>query len=279
MPATLSTETISEQLLGQFAKLIYEKTGIRISSQKKTLLSNRLRRRMRATGIESFEGYFKHLTSIRCDDAEWDGFLQEITTHETYLFRDATQWNWFSETYLPEVQSAARRGERSKSLKIWSAACSTGDEASTIACCIADRLTGHRDWKIEIVGTDIGIDAVEQAREATFGERAMRLVSDSHRTRFFTATSDNRWQAKPVLTQWMKFHQHNLLDPMTVGPFDVVFVKNVFIYFDADSKSAAFKNIHAALKPRGLLVSGPAEGMTDLLRDYERQHAWLHSKE
>ncbi|MCA9270594.1 MAG: protein-glutamate O-methyltransferase CheR [Planctomycetales bacterium] len=279
MASPTMMQTVTDEQLGRFATLIYKRTGIVVAPQKKTLLSNRLRRRLRATGIATFDDYFKTLTTIPADHSEWDAFLQEITTHETYLYRDKSQWDWFRDVYLAEVQAQSRRGERKKALRVWSAACSTGDEACTIACCIADGLTNNEQWKIDIVGTDIGIDAVEQARQAKFGQRAIRLVPDGLRRRFFTAVDGDHWEAKPALTRWMSFSQHNLLDPLRQMPFDVVFVKNVFIYFDADSKKRAFRNIDAALRPGGMLVTGPAEGMGELLRDYQRLHPWLHVKQ
>ncbi len=277
MSTALLTQQVTEAQLGRYGDLIYERTGIRISSQKVTLLSNRLRRRLKATGIDCFDRYFEHLRKLSADHAEWDAFLQEITTHETYLFRDANQWEWFSNVYLQEMQHAARRGERSKSLRIWSAASSTGDEAYTIATCIADRLTNHREWKIEILGTDIGVGALEQANQAKFGVRAMRLVPPSCRTRFFTQAGEF-WTAQTTIKQWTSFRQHNLLDPLRLPPFDLIFVKNVLIYFDADSKVPVFRNVDAALKPGGMLVTGPAEGIADLTRGYERLQSWLHRK-
>jgi chemotaxis protein methyltransferase CheR len=277
MSTAVLTQQVTAAQLDRYAELIYTRTGIRISAQKVTLLSNRLRRRLKATGIDCFDRYFEHLRKLLADHAEWDAFLQEITTHETYLFRDANQWEWFSNTFLTEMQSAARRGERGKTLRIWSAASSTGDEAYTIATCIADRLTNHREWKIEIVGSDIGVGALEQAKQAKFGVRAMRLVPQHCRTKFFTQAGEF-WAAQQVLKQWTAFRQHNLLDPLRLPPFDLIFVKNVLIYFDADSKVPVFRNVDAALKPGGMLVTGPAEGVADLTRGYERLQSWLHRK-
>ena len=121
--ATIDTTLqVTDDQLARYASLIYDKTGIRISPQKKTLLSNRLRRRLRATGLNCFDAYLNRLKTLGAADPEWDAFLQEITTHETYLFRDTSQWDWLRESFLAEVQSAARRGERDKTLQIWSAA-------------------------------------------------------------------------------------------------------------------------------------------------------------
>jgi chemotaxis protein methyltransferase CheR len=161
--AILNTDQVTDQQLARYADLIYAKTGIVMPPQKRTLLSNRLRRRLRATGIAGFDEYLQRLQSLPIEDAEWAAFLQEITTHESYLFRDMNQWDWLRQTYLPEIAAQARAGERPQSLRVWSAACSTGDEPYTIACCIADALTSHAQWKIEIVGTDIGVGALAHA--------------------------------------------------------------------------------------------------------------------
>lgn len=276
--AIVADSQISDELLARYATLIYDVTGIRISQQKKALLSNRLRRRLRDTGIASFEDYYAKLRRLPPTDREWDQFLQEITTHETYLFRDEAHWQWFHGTYLPEIAAAARLGKRPKTLRIWSAASSTGDEAFTIAACIASHLPGYEQWKIKILGTDIGIDALEQARAATFGERAMRLVPPDVRQRCFTAVG-SEWQAKPQLSAMTEFRRHNLLEPLTESPFDVIFLKNVLIYFDAPSKQVVMQHVKRLMKPGTYMVAGAAEGIADLVKDLKRHHPWLFSKE
>jgi len=272
-------EQVTDSQLAQFAGLIYNRTGIRVSPQKKTLLSNRVRRRLRKTGIERFGDYYQHLKRLRPNDSEWDAFLQEITTHETYLFRDESQWKWFRRDFLAQCADEARSGERQHCLRIWSAACSTGDEVVTMACCIADALPNLKQWKIQILGTDIGIGALEQAKSAVFGERAMRLVSESYRRRFFTKAKDaNIWQAKPILTDMLAFRQHNLMHRLRDKAFDLVFLKNVLIYFDAASKQTVISNVRATIRSGGFLVAGAAEGVADLIRDFQRIQPWLYRK-
>lgn len=272
-------EQVSDAELASFADLIYRRTGIRVSPQKKTLLSNRLRRRLRQTGIGSFADYHRHLQALPPANPEWDAFLQEITTHETYLFRDEAQWRWFAQEYLPQRAAEARAGGASRSLRIWSAACSTGDEAFTAACCVAAALSDYSQWSIRIVGTDIGVGAVEQARSAVFGDRAMRLVPTEWRTRFFTKSKEgNLYQAKPGLTQLCVFRQHNLMQPLNEKPFDLAFLKNVLIYFDAASKKTVLEHVASAIRPGGLLVVGAAEGVADMLRNWTRIQPWLYRK-
>lgn len=270
---------VDDRQLARYAELIYARTGIRVSPQKKTLLSNRVRRRLRKTGIESFDDYFAHLKGLPPKDPEWDAFLQEITTHETYLFRDQNQWDWLRNTYLPERAAAARAHGGKRCLRIWSAACSTGDEVYTIASCIAAGLPNLSQWKITIQGTDIGVGAIEQAKSAVFGERAMRLVQQDYRKRFFTPATDAKiWQAKPILSDMTCFRQHNLMVPMRDGPFDLVFLKNVLIYFDPTSKQQVVENVTAAIRPGGLLVAGAAEGIADMLKTFVRLQPWLYQR-
>jgi chemotaxis protein methyltransferase CheR len=279
MTANLTLETVTPQQLARYATLVYDRTGIVISPEKRTLLSNRLRRRLRNTGIDNYDAYYKHLSKIADSDPEWDAFLQEITTHETYLFRDEVHWKWFREQYVSQIADSARRGTHPRTLRILSAACSTGDEAFTIAACIAACLPNLPQWKVQILGTDIGIGAIQEAQAATFDERAMRLVPDDYRRRFFTkAQTEHVWTAKPTLTSLVRFRQHNLMEPLVERPFDLVFVKNVMIYFDKPSKQKAIDHLRKVIAPGGLLVAGATEGVSDLLSDFIRIEPWLYRK-
>jgi chemotaxis protein methyltransferase CheR len=270
---------VTDAQLALYAELIYRRTGIRVVPQKKSLLSNRVRRRLRVTGIAGFDEYYAHLTRLNADHPEWDEFLQEITTHETYLFRDESHWQWFRGVYLPQCAAAARSGVRPRSLRLWSAASSTGDEAFTAACCVAGCLPGFEKWQIRILGTDIGVGAVTQAKAARFSPRAMRLVPPAYQTRFFAKDPHaDVWQAAPALTEMVAFRQHNLLEPLRERPFDLVFLKNVLIYFAPASKKQVVDNVRALIRPGGLLLAGPAEGIGDLLKDYVRLQAWLYQR-
>lgn len=275
VPNVFNLPQVTDGELRRYADLVYRRTGIRIPPQKKTLLSNRLRRRLRETGLSSYSAYYDYLTKLPPHHPEWDAFLQEITTHETYLFRDEVQWRWFQQQFLPQIM-ATRTGP-AKSLRIWSAACSTGDEAFTAACCIAATLPDLRSWRITTLGTDIGIGAIEQARSAVFGERAMRLVPADYKNRFFDKQPNaSVWRAKPILTHMVSFRRHNLLEPLQERPFDLIFLKNVLIYFDTASKQQVLKHVTKVLRPKGYLMVGAAEGVGDLLRDMRRVQSWLY---
>jgi chemotaxis protein methyltransferase CheR len=272
-------EHVTDAQLACFAELIYGRTGIRVSPQKKVLLSNRLRRRLRETKIASFGEYYRHIVQLKPNDPEWDALVQEITTHETFLFRDESQWTWFRKNYLASCDSGTPPGGMKETLRIWSAACSTGDEPYTIACSIAASLAHWRKWKIRVLGTDIGAGSIEQCRKATFSERSMRLVPEDVKRLYFTRLpGPPRWTVKPVLQEVVSFRQHNLLQRLNEPPFDIVFLKNVLIYFDADSKKRVMEHIRSAVRPGGLLVTGAAEGVSEYLREFKCLQSWLHQR-
>jgi len=273
-----AVEQVSDAQLRRYAELIYAHTGIRVSPQKKTLLSNRLRRRMRSTGAKSFDEYFARIKKLARQDPEWDAFIQEITTHETFLFRDESQWAWFRGEYLPALADPHPRGAARPSLRIWSAACSTGDEAYTAACCVAAGLDLAR-WNVRILGTDIGVGALEQAKAGIFGARAMRLVPLDLRRRFFIKAGDESWQAAPAISRLVEFRRHNLMEPLAgERPFDLVLLKNVLIYFNEQATAAVLQNVRSAVRPGGMLLVGMAEGVADMMRAFERIKPWLYRK-
>jgi chemotaxis protein methyltransferase CheR len=278
-PPAGALDQVTDAELKRFADLIYARTGIRVSPQKRMLLSNRLRRRLRVTGIQDFSRYYDHLHRLRPNDPEWDAFLQEITTHESYLFRDENQWRWFRGEFMAECDARARAQGPRPVLRIWSAACSTGDEATTAACCLAACLPNLAQWEIRILGTDIGLGALEQANSGVFGERAMRLVPEEYRRRFFHKTAAAPvWQANPALMRMLAFRQHNLMERLNEKPFDLVLLKNVLIYFDTASKKTVVAHVCANVRPGGLLVAGAAEGIADMLSGFQRIHPWLYRK-
>jgi chemotaxis protein methyltransferase CheR len=279
LPTSSDLEQVTDAQLASFAELIYNRTGIRVSPQKKMLLSNRLRRRLRETQITSFGKYYKHIVQLKPSDPEWDALVQEITTHETFLFRDESQWNWFRKTYLSSCACGKPPGGVKENLRIWSAACSTGDEPYTIVCAIVASIPTWRQWKIRVLGTDIGLGALEECQRAIFSERSMRLVPEEYKSRYFTRLpGEPLWKAKPMLSEIVSFRQHNLLNRMCEPPFDIVFLKNVLIYFDTASKKRVMEHVRAAVRPGGLLVTGAAEGVSEHLREFKCLQSWLHQR-
>ena len=237
-------QTLNELEFERFRTLIYQLAGIRVAPTKQILISNRLRKRLKETGITTFENYYRHLTSP-AGKAEVALFLDAITTNETCFFRDISQFEWLGGPFLDEIAQAVSKGTHTRRVRVWSAASSSGEELYTISIVLrehADQLAG---WRLELLGTDLSQQVLDAARNGIYDERAIRLVTAARRSAYFqqdTATP-GKWQVKADIRAMTRWKRHNLMNPL-VGeePFDVVFLKNVLIYFDNDSKEKVLRH-------------------------------------
>jgi chemotaxis protein methyltransferase CheR len=269
---------LTEDELARFCALIYRVSGIRIPATKRVMVSNRLRRRLRATGITSFSAYHAFLNSP-AGAGEMPLFLDAITTNETYFYRDPQHYEWFGQTFLPELIDQARVRKRPKSLRIWSAASSTGEELYSIALKVQDQKAALAGWRVTLLGTDLSGAALSAARAGSYDARALRLVADGERRLHFDQDpAGQRWTLHPEIRAMATFRSHNLLEPLGEDPFDCVFIKNVLIYFDEDSKRAVVRNLLDALAKGGYLVIGPTEGIYGMLGALTKHKPWLFQK-
>jgi chemotaxis protein methyltransferase CheR len=269
---------LTEEVFAKFRALIYKVAGINIPVTKKVMVSNRLRRRLRATGIADFQEYYKFLTSPAGSN-ETPLFLNEITTNETYFYRDIHHFDWLNETFFPQIAEEGRLFKRSKTLRIWSAASSTGEELYSIALRLLPLRQLFVGWKITLLGTDLSAAALEAARAGSYDERAVRLVSQAERTRYFDHDPrTQRWTVKDELKSLMTWKSHNLLRPIQEEPFDCVFIKNVLIYFDIPSKQVVVPHLIKSLARGGYLVVGPTEGIYNMLEPLEKRRSWLYQR-
>jgi chemotaxis protein methyltransferase CheR len=262
----------------RFCKLIYRVAGIRIAENKRVMIGNRVRRRLRATGIGSFAEYYAHLSSP-AGNGEMPLFLDAITTNETYFFRDPQHYDWLGDTFLPEIAHQAALRKRPKRLRIWSAACSTGEEPYSIALKIMDKKALFAGWRTTILGTDLSGSVLADARTGCYDARAVRLIDPAQRLVFFDEDkADQCWKVKTLVKALVTWKQHNLLFPLKEDPFDCIFIKNVLIYFDKDSKQVVVRNLINALDQGGYLVVGPTEGIFTMLDTLTKLKPWLYQK-
>ena len=262
----------------RFCGLIYRTAGIRIADTKRVLVANRVRRRLRATGIKTFSEYYSFLTSP-AGGGEMPLFLDAITTNETYFYRDIHQYAWLGETFLPEIAQRTAQHKRPRSLRIWSAACSTGEEPYSIALKVMAKRHLLSGWKIALVGTDLSGAVLASARAGVYDERAIRQVTPEERKRFFDENAAaGRWTIKDEVRSLVTWKLHNLLTPLREEPFDCIFLKNVLIYFDAASKQTVVRNVLAAMAKGGYLVIGPTEGIYTMLDPLTKLKPWLYQK-
>ena len=169
----------------KYCELIYQVTGIRIAENKRVMVGNRVRRRLKATGIATFGEYYDLLISPD-GNGEMPLFLDAITTNETYFFRDIQNYEWLGDTFLAEIIHQATARKRPKSLRIWSAACSTGEEPYSIALKILARKSLLSGWRTTILGTDLSGAVLHAAQTGSYDARAVRLVKPDQRRCFST---------------------------------------------------------------------------------------------
>jgi chemotaxis protein methyltransferase CheR len=273
----VTVEQLNPREFEKFRGFIYERSGIKIGDRKVSLLSNRIRRRLKACGFADFRTYYRYLTSPQAA-AELEYFLDAITTNETFFFRTASHFQWLRSSFLPEVVAAQRHDRRAASLKFWSAACASGAEAYSIAICLAENAFRLRDWSITILGTDISEQELGRAREGVFAARAVESLSDQQLRLFFRPAEDGAWQVKPKIKDAVEFARHNLMQPIKQRSFDCIFLCNVLIYFDQDSKQTVIGHLTKALAKGGYLVLGPSEGLFDALGGMKRRSACIYQK-
>lgn len=269
---------LSTSQFKKFQEFIYSKSGIRIPDTKIALLSNRIRRRLKECGLPDFQSYYDFVTSPGGRD-ELSGFLDAVTTNETSFFRTEKHFEWFQTDFISELIQRERRGEHPKSVRVWSAACSTGEEPYTLAICLVKNQLRLKGWKLEIVGTDISEQALQTAQAGVYRQRSLEQFSDTQRQRYFTKQRDSEhWEVRPTLRDLVTFRNHNLMQPLRVPPFDCVFIRNVLIYFDRDSKRQVIGNLVPAMSKGGYLVTGPSEGIFDMLDMLTKQSPFLYQK-
>jgi chemotaxis protein methyltransferase CheR len=269
---------LTEEEYQKFCELIYRVAGIRIVDNKRVMVTNRVRRRLRATEIRSFAEYYSFLISP-AGNAEMPLFLDAITTNETYFFRDTQNYDWLGDTFLPEISQQALQRKRPKSLRIWSAACSTGEEPYSIALKFLGKKSLFTGWKTTLLGTDLSGAVLDSARAGIYDARAVRLIDPAQLQNFFEGDpKKERWAIKPEVKALVTWKQHNLLSPLKEEPFDCIFLKNVLIYFDTDSKQIVVRNLINALAKGGYLVVGPTEGIYTMLDSLSKLKPWLYQR-
>jgi len=272
--------TTQEELLGQrerefafgdddFAalrRLVKELTGINLTEQKRELVYGRVSRRLRALGLASFRDYRDLLTT---DSDELVKFTNAITTNLTAFFRESHHFTYLREQVLLPLVEDPRRSRR---VRIWSAGCSTGEEAYSIAMTVLESVPDLTRWDVRVLATDLDSEVLERARRGVYAPERLREMHPERIERFFTLVQEPRgraYQVTPALRSLITFRQLNLMHALPMrGPLDVIFCRNVVIYFDKDTQRDLFSRV-AKLQPSGaVLFLGHSESLFRVTTDY-----------
>jgi chemotaxis protein methyltransferase CheR len=266
-PGLMAAKSFSNPLLDAgFPNLksrIIERTGHFYYQDKDDLLWERVRKRMRATGLGDSGQYLALLDDKISGPTEWTKLEAEITIGETFFFRYAEQFTALRDTILPEIIER-KQGERR--LRIWSAGCATGAEPYSLAILVSELLGSQLDqWRTTIVGTDINESFLEVARQARFGKWALRSMQTSERDRYFLPGKGEQWQLRPEFRSLVRFERHNLLSlldgtsPLEFSDFDLILCRNVLIYFHPDTVAQVVQALRDCLSEKAWMLLGHAE--------------------
>jgi chemotaxis protein methyltransferase CheR len=251
---------VTEEEFRKVSDFLYRRTGMLFTETKRYYVQRRIADRMTFLKIGSFGTYFGYL---RGDvDGEVEKFINAFTVNETYFYREEHQLRCLSTDLLNERVRAQRPGE---ALRIWSGPCATGEEPYSIAMWLLDNWPEVDVQDIEIVGSDIDTECVTAARRGEFGQRALMRLSPALVEKYFEAIGQDRWRIVSDLRQSVQFTAVNLMEASQTrqhGKFDIIFCRNVLIYFDDASRRLAAENLFENLVPGGFICLGHTESMS-----------------
>ncbi|MHB8876582.1 MAG: CheR family methyltransferase [Myxococcaceae bacterium] len=251
--------------------LVYDHCGILVRDDLKFVMERRLWPRLEALGLLDFAAYHRFLRYDVARAAELEGAVEALTTNETYFFREPLQLKAFSAELLPRLHI---RNAHLKRLRIWSAGCSSGEEAYTIAMLVREAGL-FEGWDVEVLGTDISRKVLAAARRADYGASSMRAAPPELIARHFEPAGPGRHKVKEEVRALVSFGHLNLLDAemgALVPRMDLVFCRNVMIYFDLPARKRVLKVFHEKLFEGGYLLLGHSESLITLSADFDLVH-------
>jgi chemotaxis protein methyltransferase CheR len=253
-------EPISELEFRRLCEFVYRRTGMVFTEAKRYYVERRVTDRMAQTRSTTFASYFARLrNNIR---GEVEQFINAFTVNETYFYREEHQLQCLSKDILPERTRTSGSGAP---VRIWSVPCSTGEEPYSIAMWLLENWSDVDRHDIEIIGSDIDTRAVEAARRGVFGQRALMRLTPQLIAKYFHPLGGDSWEILEDLRSSVRFTPVNLVDPAETRPhgrFDVIFCRNVLIYFDDASRRVAAENLYENLQPGGFICLGHTESMS-----------------
>lgn len=271
VPSVEDASGLSRRAFDELRAFIYEQTGIYFRDNKRYLLESQVGRRMKTLGLSSFEQYIETVQN-GSRHTELPALVNAVTINETFFFRHPKQYDAIAEGLLPKL---IRTGPVRRRVRIWSAACSTGDEPYTLALLIKQRVQPYfPDTRFEILGTDINTDVLQTAREGCYGSYAVRNVPPPYLRTYFTSHGD-RYVLSPALREMVRFEHLNLTDRHAIQQyrnFDIILCANVLIYFDDETKQRVVSNLYNSLRPGGYFFVGTSETLHGVTRALQPVH-------
>lgn len=266
LPSGLAGVKLTDAEFQRLRQFIYDHTGIALSEHKRALVYSRLAKRLRHHRLDRFADYYTLLTEGDPEGQELVEMINCITTNKTDFFREPHHFRFLAEHVFPAVRARASAGSRR--VRLWSAGTASGEEAYTLAVSVREAFPAQESWDIRILATDIDTRVLAQAENGEYSvEQAARIPDAVLRRYFYQGEGANagRVQAKSVLKELIRFRRLNFMDepwPMR-GPFDVIFCRNVIIYFDRPMQRRLIERFTQLLRPGGYLFLGHSESLIE----------------
>ncbi|HNY27721.1 MAG TPA: protein-glutamate O-methyltransferase [Candidatus Sumerlaeota bacterium] len=269
MSHLLTNIELSDRLYYRFCQLVYENAGISLGDSKRELVRSRLLKRIRTLHLNSFEEYYQVISEADPQGQELTLMLDAISTNKTDFFRENQHFQFLSETVFPALIDQAKR-TGSYRLRIWSAGCSSGEEPYTLALVLREALAGSpNNWDAKILASDISTGVLQHAAEGLYEEARVHPVPAKLRHEGFAKETTPKgiyYRVKPAIRQMVTFRRLNLMDPKFPfsGKFDVIFCRNVMIYFDRKTQEELVNKFYKYLHPGGYLLIGHSESLNSI---------------
>jgi chemotaxis protein methyltransferase CheR len=251
---------------------VYQYCGLYFHEENRYLLEKRLSKRLQQLQLKNFKDYYYLLRYSPQRENELAEVVNTLTTNETYFFREDFQLKTFVQEILPEIRTQKER-EGERRLRIWSAGCSSGEEPYTLAMLLLD-MPAFQGWHIEIIGTDISQRVLNLARKGVYGPSSFRTTDDDYLRRFFVEY-EGKHKIIDLVKNLVTISHLNLFDTTKVsllGKMDVVFCRNVIIYFDATGKKRVIDTFYQRLRPDGFLLLGHSESLMNISNQFALRH-------
>ena len=256
---------LSDAEYARLRLLLSRAAGLVFDESRRDSMGYSVGERLRATGIATVAAYLEEVCAA--GSPERQRLIDEVTIQETHFFRNPPQMRALRAHVLPELlRHAAGNGRR---LRIWSAGCSTGEEPYTIAMMLRELLPSTAGWDLKVIATDISQNALDAARRATYGPRAVQLATPAEVARFFVPVGADRYEVRPEVRELVELRHHNLVtDPPPADGLDLVLCRNVTIYFSRETTRALMGRLHTALRDGGYLFLGHSETLWQVSEDF-----------
>ncbi|MFQ5454889.1 MAG: CheR family methyltransferase [Nitrospirota bacterium] len=265
-----NNNTLSKDTFILLRDIIYNKCGIFFAEDKSYILQNRLKNRLKENNCRTFEEYYKFLKFDPLSVKEISSLINVITNNETSFFRDINQLKAFEEMVVPSIIEEKKDSLRRK-MRVWSAPCSTGEEPYTIAMILLEKFAQLKFWDIEILASDISEGALASARRGAYKEYSLRNTEEVYKKKYFDFYN-GQYMIKPVIKRLVKFTHINLYNQIQVRnirDMDVIFCRNMIIYFDLEAKKKVIATLYNSLKPDGYLIIGHSESLHGISRSFK----------